>query len=146
MAAHTRLAGILRSVLTSSSIKGPQKAHLRILHPANSRLPHTLHTPTTMSKLPTTQKGLFIETPKGAWVVQEHEVHTPEADELLVRVEAVGLNPADWKVHDFGVLVEKYPGIIGFDGAGVVVALGSGVDKNAFKIGDRVYVTRCSIS
>ena len=96
-------------------------------------------------QLPATQKALFIETPKGAWVVKEHDVHVPEADdrEVLIRVEATGLNPADWKVHDFDFLVDKYPGIIGWDGAGVVATLGGSVDKNALQVGDRVYVLTC---
>lgn len=89
-----------------------------------------------MTSIPTTQKALFIESLKGAWVVRDTPVPTPIAGELLVRVEAAGLNPLDWKIHDRGLIVQTYPAIIGLDGAGVVVALGEGVER--FKVGDRV--------
>ena len=89
-----------------------------------------------MSKLPESNQALFIESPKGAWVIRPHPVHVPAAGEILVRVEAAGLNPVDWEIHDWDFLVEKYPVILGYDGAGVVVALGEGVDT--FKVGDRV--------
>lgn len=90
-----------------------------------------------MSDLPKTQKALFIESAKGAWIVGPHPVHIPAAGEVLVRVEAAGLNPVDWKVHDYDFMVDKYPAIIGSDGSGVIVALGESTDSK-FKVGDRV--------
>ncbi|TCD68535.1 hypothetical protein EIP91_010460 [Steccherinum ochraceum] len=88
------------------------------------------------SSIPTTQKALFIESPKGAWAVKSHSVPTPGAGEVLVRVEAAALNPVDWKVHDFDFFIAEYPAIIGIDSAGVVVALGDGVEN--VKVGDKV--------
>jgi NADPH:quinone reductase-like Zn-dependent oxidoreductase len=55
------------------------------------------------------------------------------ADEILVRVRAVGLNPTDWKSS----LRPKVSGnlIVGCDAAGDVVAVGSNV--TFFQVGDR---------
>jgi NADPH:quinone reductase-like Zn-dependent oxidoreductase len=64
----------------------------------------------------------------------------PGPDEVLVRVEATGVHPFDWKVRkgyfkDF--MPVSLPHIPGVDLAGVVAAVGPGVE--AFKPGDRVY-------
>ncbi|TCD61389.1 hypothetical protein EIP91_008526 [Steccherinum ochraceum] len=88
------------------------------------------------SPVPTTQKALFIESPKGAWAVRTHAVPAPGAGEVLVRVEAAALNPIDWKAHDFDFAISEYPAIIGSDSAGVVVALGNDVEN--VKVGDKV--------
>lgn len=63
----------------------------------------------------------------------------PEADEVLVRVHVVAINPMDWKVRDgagemFGL---KFPIILGSDIAGTVEKVGAGVEN--FKKGDAVY-------
>ena len=63
----------------------------------------------------------------------------PKADEVLVRVHAAGVNPADWKIREgmgeqFGF---KLPFILGGDIAGTVAAIGAGVA--GFKQGDAVY-------
>lgn len=64
---------------------------------------------------------------------------TPGAGEVLVRVEAAAANPFDWYMAEG--LIAKFditlPATMGRDGAGVVVALGKGV--NAFEVGDAVY-------
>jgi NADPH:quinone reductase-like Zn-dependent oxidoreductase len=63
----------------------------------------------------------------------------PAAGEVLVRVRAASVNPADWKVRrgsrSRGPITA--PMIPGYDIAGDVVAVGSGV--TAFKNGDAVY-------
>ena len=65
-------------------------------------------------------------------------VPQPAADEILVRVRAVSLNPVDTKVRkSLGQKNLTTPRILGFDAAGVVEALGSDVKK--FSIGDEVY-------
>ena len=56
--------------------------------------------------------------------------------EILVKVEATALNPLDWKIQAYGLIVEKYPAILGFDGAGTVVEVGE--DVTSFAVGDRV--------
>lgn len=86
--------------------------------------------------LPTSQKALYLLAAKGAWSVEPNDVPTPEEGEVLVRIESSALNPVDWKVHDYDFGIPKYPAILGSDSAGVVVAVGDGVQK--VKVGDRV--------
>lgn len=64
----------------------------------------------------------------------------PGADELLVRIRAAGLNPADWKIAAglFGAdIPHRFPLILGNDAAGVVEQVGAEVA--GFAPGDRVY-------
>jgi NADPH2:quinone reductase len=57
---------------------------------------------------------------------------------LLIRLKAAGVNPVDTKVRQRGGFYPKaIPAILGCDGAGVVEAIGSAVQK--FKVGDAVY-------
>lgn len=70
------------------------------------------------------------------------ELPTPEPGpgELLVRLQAAGLNPFDWKVADGAlkdVVPHTFPLVLGSDGAGLVVKTGPGVTR--FREGDRVY-------
>lgn len=71
----------------------------------------------------------------------------PKADEVLVKVHAAGVNPADWKIRDGAGerLGLKLPLILGGDIAGTVEAVGVGVEN--FKQGDAVYgITVSSLS
>ncbi|KUL36014.1 molecular chaperone GroES [Streptomyces sp. NRRL F-4489] len=64
----------------------------------------------------------------------------PGPGEVLVRLAAAGLNPVDWKLADglFGDAVKaSFPLVMGSDGAGEVVAVGSGVRR--FTAGDPVF-------
>lgn len=57
--------------------------------------------------------------------------------EILVKNEAVAINPLDYLLQDLSVLPWlAYPAIVGSDVAGTVVAIGKGVER--FAIGDRV--------
>lgn len=56
----------------------------------------------------------------------------PGPEEILIKNHAWGINPIDWKIQNFGVMLEKYPAIFGFDIAGEVVAVGGLVEK--FKV------------
>lgn len=68
-------------------------------------------------------------------------VPRPAAGQVLVRLEAAGISPLDWKLRA-GLLQQHFtltfPKIPGRDGAGVVVACGAGVE--GFAPGDRVAV------
>jgi NADPH2:quinone reductase len=65
-------------------------------------------------------------------------IPTPVADEILVRVRAVSLNPVDTKVRkSLGTENLTTPRILGFDASGVVEAVGS--DVKSFSIGDEVF-------
>ena len=61
----------------------------------------------------------------------------PAGHDLLVRVEAVSVNPVDAKVRAPKAQVEKTPRVLGWDAAGVVEAVGPDVKR--FKPGDEVY-------
>ncbi|TBU41225.1 GroES-like protein [Dichomitus squalens] len=86
--------------------------------------------------MPSQQKALYLESKGGQLVVNFTEVPTPGPGELLVKVEAAALNPIDWQVQTLGVFIERYPCILGIDGAGTVVQLGAGV--TSFVVGDRI--------
>ena len=64
----------------------------------------------------------------------------PATDEILVRIEATGVNPVDWKNRDgFGqeFLGHQLPLTLGCDLAGEVSSVGAGVQ--GFSAGDAVY-------
>ncbi|KAB8193856.1 zinc-binding dehydrogenase [Nonomuraea phyllanthi] len=62
----------------------------------------------------------------------------PGPTEVLVRVEAAGLNPTDWKTRATGgFLTEGPPFVLGWDVSGVVE--GSGVGQALYKPGDEVF-------
>ena len=64
----------------------------------------------------------------------------PQAGELLIKVAAAGINPIDWKIGE-GLMEQQskhaLPMILGWDVAGTVEAVGSGV--TGFQAGDAVY-------
>ena len=67
------------------------------------------------------------------------ELPEPKASghDLLVRVEAVSVNPVDTKIRAPKPAVEASPKVLGYDAAGAVEAVGDAV--TLFKPGDRVY-------
>lgn len=67
--------------------------------------------------------------------VEETAAPAPAAGEILVRQRAVGLNFID-VYHRSGLYPLPLPAVLGREAAGVVEALGEGVD--AFRVGDRV--------
>ncbi|KIY65797.1 GroES-like protein [Cylindrobasidium torrendii FP15055 ss-10] len=83
-----------------------------------------------------TQQALFLEKPKGDFVVNTRDIPTPPAGEILIKIHATALNPVDWKIQKYAAFIKNYPAILGTDLAGEVEALGDGVTK--FKKGDRI--------
>ena len=68
--------------------------------------------------------------------LQEPEIST--ATELKVKLQAAGVNPVDTKVRRHGVFYDQpLPAVLGCDGAGIVVEIGTGVSQ--FKVGDQVW-------
>jgi NADPH:quinone reductase-like Zn-dependent oxidoreductase len=64
----------------------------------------------------------------------------PKADELLIRVRAAGVNPADWKYRSGAYkqfMPLQFPWTPGLDGSGTIESVGANV--TAFKKGDEVY-------
>ncbi|UXI70063.1 zinc-binding alcohol dehydrogenase family protein [Tahibacter amnicola] len=67
----------------------------------------------------------------------ELPVPQPTGTDLLVRVQAISVNPVDVKVRAPKALVEPAPRVLGWDAAGVVEAVGDSV--TLFRPGDAVY-------
>lgn len=61
----------------------------------------------------------------------------PTGKDLLVQVQAIAVNPVDYKVRAPKADVEATPRILGWDAAGEVMAVGSEVEN--FAVGDQVF-------
>lgn len=88
--------------------------------------------------VPSVHKALILREKGGDLIVETIETYAPKRGEVLVRIEAAGLNPADWKVREYGFTIGNFPAVLGLDGAGEVVGLGE--DVTTLKIGDHVCV------
>jgi len=84
-----------------------------------------------------TQQALIYPAKHAAFELGSRAIPTPGKNEVLVKLEAIGLNPADWKIRDYGILVENFLAVLGIDGAGVIASVGA--DVTIFKKGDRVF-------
>ena len=87
-------------------------------------------------------KAVVMTAPGNPDVLQLQEVPNPGvpvgSTELLVRLVAAGINPIDTKLRKRGTFYpEQMPAILGCDGAGIVEAVGAGVQR--FRVGDAVY-------
>jgi len=68
-----------------------------------------------------------------AFIEEDQPAPEPGANDLLVRVEAVGMNPVDYKVRvGFGK-----DGVLGWDACGIVEK--TGAEVTGFQVGDKVY-------
>jgi NADPH:quinone reductase len=65
---------------------------------------------------------------------------TPAAGQILITNKAIGVNPVDSYIRAGKYGPREFPFTSGFDGAGVVEAVGPDVTR--FKVGDRVYYSR----
>lgn len=89
-----------------------------------------------------TMKAVRMHEYGGPGVLIYEDAPRPQAEglDVLVRVEAAGVNPVDWKVRE-GYLRKRtdyhLPLILGWDVSGTVEA--SGPDAKKFKAGDHVY-------
>jgi NADPH:quinone reductase len=86
-------------------------------------------------------KAVLMTAAGNPEVLQVHAVpdlSVQRDSELLVRLRAAGVNPIDTKLRQRGTFYpEQMPAILGCDGAGIVEAVGSGVQQ--FQVGDEVY-------
>ncbi len=71
--------------------------------------------------------------------LQDIEIPTPSPSgrDLLVKVEAISVNPIDTKIRGQKAPAPAEPHILGWDAAGTVAAIGP--DVTLFKVGDPVY-------
>ncbi len=83
-------------------------------------------------------KALLLQQPGSVdtLTVGDAQIPTPGAGEIRVRVEAMGLNPVDYKLAGRGHAAWTYPHILGLDVAGTVDAVGQDA---TWQVGDRVY-------
>ena len=89
-----------------------------------------------------TMKAIRIHEYGGPEVLRYEEAPIPEvrAEDVLVQVQAAGVNPVDWKIRQ-GYLTQRLqyelPVTLGWDVAGVVARVGS--DVSGLSVGDAVY-------
>ncbi|KAG2361296.1 GroES-like protein [Suillus spraguei] len=84
----------------------------------------------------TSQKALFLPEKQGKFEIGSRSIPSPGAGQLLVKIESAALNPVDYKIKDYGLIVTDYPAVLGTDIAGIVEELGEGVEN--FRKGDKV--------
>lgn len=87
-------------------------------------------------------KAVRIHNYGGPEVLQYEDAPSPRParGEVLIRVHAAGVNPADWKVREgrlTKLVQHEFPLTLGWDLSGVVEELGRGVSR--FKKGDEVF-------
>ncbi|MFC5283280.1 alcohol dehydrogenase catalytic domain-containing protein [Pedobacter alpinus] len=76
---------------------------------------------------------------ENSFFVFETEIPKPGPQDLLVKLKAIAVNPVDYKIRQNSAIdtVLETPKIIGWDAAGIVVAVGEKVDL--FNVGDEVF-------
>jgi D-arabinose 1-dehydrogenase-like Zn-dependent alcohol dehydrogenase len=88
---------------------------------------------------PSVQKALYTLEKKGEFIIGDIiPVSTPGPGEVLMKVMPAGLNPGDWKVSEYGEVLEDFLAVFGFDYAGAIEQLGERVE--GFKVGDRLCI------
>ena len=86
-------------------------------------------------------KAIVFQTPGSSSVLKLQDIPPPTIQtetDVLVRLRAAGINPIDTKLRSRGTFYpDKAPHVLGCDGAGVVEAVGAGVQS--FQVGDEVF-------
>jgi propanol-preferring alcohol dehydrogenase len=88
--------------------------------------------------LPKTMRAMILEAPGRPLQWREVAVPQPEAGQVLLRVLACGVCRTDLHIIDGELSHPKLPLILGHEIVGIVVQVGSGVER--FRIGDRIGV------
>jgi NADPH2:quinone reductase len=85
-------------------------------------------------------RAVLMTAVGGPEVLKLAEVPDPELTgehDVLVRLRAAGINPADYKLRSSGLIGGSLPAVLGFDGAGIVERIGPRVTR--VRPGDEVY-------
>ncbi|KAF2733869.1 GroES-like protein [Polyplosphaeria fusca] len=82
-------------------------------------------------------RAAFLETEKGEFTVRDTEIGQPGDGEILIKVHAAAIQPADAKVAKMAVMKMEYPTTLGSPVAGTVEAIGTRTTGKV-SIGDRV--------
>jgi len=85
-------------------------------------------------------RAMVMTAVGGPDVLQPSEVPDPEIGgphDVRVRMRAAGINPVDYKLRAGGTMGGVLPAVLGWDGAGVVDAVGGEVTR--VSVGDGVY-------
>ncbi|MGA1285564.1 MAG: zinc-dependent alcohol dehydrogenase family protein [Prochlorothrix sp.] len=86
-------------------------------------------------------KAIVLTAPGAPETLQLQTLPDPQlhrSTDLLIQLKAAGINPIDTKLRQRGSFYpDRTPTVLGCDGAGIVTAIGSHVER--FKIGDEVY-------
>jgi len=84
-------------------------------------------------------RAYIVEQPEGPFTEVDLPRPTPSTGEVLIRIQASGVNPLDTKIRAGKAAHAKQPlpAVLGLDMAGVVEEVGPGV--TAFRPGDEVY-------
>ncbi|MBU2869847.1 zinc-binding dehydrogenase [Colwellia sp. E2M01] len=88
-------------------------------------------------ELPELMRAIVLDKPNNALSLSEVQIPLPHCgdQELIVKVEYVGLNPTDVELAKKGFCQWHYPHIMGFDAVGTVVQAKKGLFPT---VGDRV--------
>lgn len=79
------------------------------------------------------EKGAKLE------LVTDREIpKVVKANDVLIRVKSAAVNPVDYKMLDWGILVNEWPAVFGCDIAGVIEKVGEKAAEK-WKVGDKVW-------
>lgn len=112
---------------------------------AQPEQPHILTSsqPTRMGQLPDSNTSLTYDAPSSPPHLTHTSLPTPKPTEVLVKIHAAAINPVDiqlWGNPVIGYLAGKKEKGFGRDYAGVIVAVGSAVEKSGkWNVGDAVF-------
>src|SRR3712207_6880201 len=83
-----------------------------------------------------TARGVIARVPGEPTTVEEFTIDDPGSDEVLVRILASGVCHTDYGIKSGTYGTSGFPFLLGHEGAGVVEAVGPGVER--LQVGDHV--------
>ncbi|SNX84101.1 related to Zinc-binding oxidoreductase [Melanopsichium pennsylvanicum] len=87
--------------------------------------------------LPSSFKAAVVPEAGAQHQVVDRSLGALASDEIAVKVAAAAINPVDWKMRDYRFFLSEYPAILGHDGSGEIVSVGSKVTTHS--VGERVF-------